>query len=98
MKAILTANKSPAAGQEPGEERTFTREELMRFNGDRGERKYVAYQGRVYDVSDCPRWRAEMHERMHFPGQDLTAEIADAPHADDVFERPCVRLVGRLVG
>jgi predicted heme/steroid binding protein len=37
-----------------------------------------------------------LHEGMHFPGQDLTTELSDAPHGEEVFSRPCVRLVGRL--
>lgn len=77
-------------------DRTITLAELRRSNGDLGRPKYVAYEGVVYDVSDCPRWRREMHERLHFPGQDLSAELAEAPHAADVFTRPCVRAVGRL--
>lgn len=70
--------------------------ELRRNNGDLGARKFVAYQGLVYDVTDCPRWRLDLHERQHFPGQDLTTELAEAPHKTDVFTRPCVKLVGRL--
>ena len=77
-------------------ERVLTLAELRRCNGDLGRPKYVAYNGLVYDVSDCPRWRREMHEHLHFPGQDLSVEIAQAPHKADVFTRPCVRLVGRL--
>ena len=76
--------------------RVVTLAELRRSNGDRGARKYVAYRGIVYDVSDCPRWRLELHERLHFAGQDLTDELADAPHAQEVFARPCVRVIGRL--
>jgi predicted heme/steroid binding protein len=70
--------------------------ELRRNNGERGSRKYIAYQGLVYDVSDCPRWSKELHERMHFSGLDLSGEMEDAPHKEDVFSRPCVILVGRL--
>ncbi len=71
--------------------------ELRRNNGERGARKYIAFRGLVYDVTDCPKWRPDMHEQLHFAGQDLTSELPDAPHAEDVFRRPCVRLVGRLV-
>jgi len=39
---------------------------------------------------------ADMHERLHFPGQDLTSELPDAPHKKDVFTRPCVKVVGKL--
>lgn len=70
--------------------------ELRRNSGDRGTPKWIAYQGIVYDVSDCPRWRRELHERLHFAGQDLTSELGDAPHAENVFTRPCVKTVGRL--
>ena len=75
---------------------TITTIELRRNNGDRGSRKWIAYDGIVYDVTECPKWQLELHERMHFPGQDLTSELPDAPHKEDVFSRPCVKMVGRL--
>jgi predicted heme/steroid binding protein len=74
----------------------ITEAELRRNMGERGSRKYVAYNGVVYDVTDCPKWRLDMHENLHFPGQDLTSELHDAPHAEDVFTRPCVKIVGKL--
>ncbi len=77
-------------------DRVVTLAELRRNNGDRGSRKWVAHRGLVYDVTDCPRWRLELHERLHFPGQDLTGEIQESPHKEDVFTRPCVKIVGRL--
>ena len=77
-------------------ETIVTEMELRRNNGDANTPKFVAYHGIVYDVSDCPRWRKEMHERLHFPGQDLSSELSDAPHKADVFTRPCVKIVGRL--
>jgi predicted heme/steroid binding protein len=78
-------------------EPTFTEGQLKRYNGERGARTYVAFQGVVYDVSDCPRWRTGLHEQMHFAGFDLSAEMPDAPHAAEVFTRPCVTRVGVLV-
>ena len=74
----------------------ITRAQLLRQNGDRGAEKWIAYNGIVYDVSDCPNWRSEMHRDLHFPGQDLSGEISDAPHAEEVFTRPCVKIVGTL--
>ena len=79
-------------------ERIITEMELRRNTGERGTRKWIAFEGMVYDVTDCPRWRADMHERLHFPGQDLTTELPDAPHKNDVFTRPCVKIVGKLQG
>ena len=77
-------------------EQIITETELRRNNGDRGSLKWVAFEGIVYDVTDCPKWRTEMHERLHFPGQDLTTELPDAPHKKGVFTRPCVKVIGRL--
>jgi predicted heme/steroid binding protein len=73
-----------------------TEMELRRNTGERSSRKFVAYNGIVYDVTDCPKWRLDMHENLHFPGQDLTGELPDAPHKADVFTRPCVKIVGKL--
>ncbi|NQU30974.1 MAG: cytochrome b5 [Anaerolineae bacterium] len=77
--------------------RMITLSELLRYNGDIQDEKWIAYDGIVYDVSDCPNWRKEMHRNLHFPGQDLSGEIADAPHDEDVFTRPCIKIVGSLV-
>jgi predicted heme/steroid binding protein len=77
-------------------EREITLAELRRCDGENGP-MYIAYQGVVYDVSDCPRWRRGLHENMHFPAQDLSGEMGEAPHAQDVLTRPCVRRVGVLV-
>jgi predicted heme/steroid binding protein len=70
--------------------------ELRRNTGERGTRKFIAYDGIVYDVTDCPKWRDDMHENLHFPGQDLSSELEEAPHAEDVFMRPCIKIVGKL--
>ena len=71
--------------------------QLRLYNGDDKDRMYVAYKGIVYDVTDCPKWRMGIHEGLHIPGQDLSAELDDqAPHAGGVFSHPCVKIVGRL--
>ena len=77
-------------------ERLITQSELRHSTGERGTRKFIAFEGIVYDVTDCPKWRTDLHEQLHFAGQDLTSELADAPHEQDVFSRPCVKIVGRL--
>jgi predicted heme/steroid binding protein len=70
--------------------------ELKRNTSERGSRKFIAHQGIVYDVTDCPKWRLDMHEWLHFPGQDLTSELPEAPHKEEVFKHDCVKIVGRL--
>ena len=77
-------------------DRIVTQMELRRSTGERGTRKLIAFEGVVYDVTDCPKWRLEMHEQLHFPGQDLSSDLPDAPHKEDVFSRPCVKIVGKL--
>lgn len=77
-------------------DRIVTQLELRRSTGERGTRKLIAFQGIVYDVTDCPKWRTDLHEQLHFPGQDLSSELPEAPHAEEVFSRPCVKVVGKL--
>ena len=77
-------------------DRIVTQMELKHNTGERGTLKFIAYRGIVYDVTDCPKWRADLHEQLHFPGQDLTGELPDAPHREDVFSRPCVKVIGKL--
>jgi predicted heme/steroid binding protein len=78
-------------------EKSFTENELRRYTGEDGGPMYIAYQGIVYDVSGCPKWRKGMHENLHYPGQDLSTELQDAPHQADVFTRPCVNRIGIFI-
>jgi predicted heme/steroid binding protein len=77
-------------------DRIVTQLELRRNTGERGTRMFVAHQGIVYDVTDCPRWKKGLHENLHFPGQDLTEELGESPHKERVFNHPCVIVVGKL--
>ena len=78
-------------------DRNITEAELRRNTGERGTRKFIAYEGIIYDVTDCPKWRLDLHENLHFPGQDLTTELPEAPHKEEVFSRPCVKAIGKLL-
>lgn len=86
-----------ASPETPGAEAQFTRQQLHQYTGERGRPLYIAYQGVVYDVTDCPKWRRGLHEGQHLPGQDLTDEMDDAPHTASVFDHDCVKRVGVLV-
>jgi len=61
--------------------------ELEKYDGLDGRPAYVAYAGRVYDVSDSKLWREGTHQRRHQAGADLTAALAGAPHAETVLAR-----------
>jgi len=65
----------------------FDADELARFNGENGSPIYVAYDGKVYDVSKSKLWRNGQHMKRHSAGGDLTADIQAAPHEGDVLER-----------
>ena len=77
-----------------GAARQFTRAELKAFNGSDGTLIYAAYRGKVYDVTTSPLWTEGQHFE-HFAGADLTDELPDAPHGEEVFENFLV--VGELV-
>ena len=55
-------------------------------NGVDHDSIWVAYKGKVYDVGMSRLWTNGKHYE-HWAGQDLTQELPDAPHTDEVFER-----------
>lgn len=60
-------------------ERGITEIELRRNTGERGSRKWIAYAGIVYDVTDCPKWRGDMHEcRNLLKQQNISGEYQGA--------------------
>jgi len=64
----------------------MTLEELSSYNGKDGNSAYVAYKGKVYDVSDSDMWKNGEHQGEHTAGVDLTEAMKYAPHSDSVFE------------
>lgn len=75
-------------------ERKFTSEELKQFDGRDGRPAYIAYKGKVYDVTESFLWINGDHQGQHEAGKDLTEEMALAPHGEETIER--VKLVGVL--
>jgi predicted heme/steroid binding protein/uncharacterized membrane protein len=65
----------------------FTSEELLGFNGKDGNPTYVAFKGKVYDVSKSRLWPKGLHMNRHASGKDLSPDISAAPHGTEVFER-----------
>ncbi|MBN2249133.1 MAG: hypothetical protein JW682_02210 [Campylobacterales bacterium] len=64
----------------------MTVDELKKYNGRSGAKAYVAYKNNIYDVTASPFWKEGEHEGVHFAGADLTAQLAGAPHGDEVFK------------
>ncbi len=74
--------------------RKFTVEELSRFTGRDGAPAYIAFRGKVYDVTASYHWRGGKHQVLHDAGSDLTEELERAPHGEDLLAR--VPVIGEL--
>jgi len=71
----------------------YTKNQLALRNGQDKPEIWVAYQGLIYDVSKSRLWKNGKHYE-HWAGQDLTEELADAPHTEKVFEK--FEIIGKL--
>jgi predicted heme/steroid binding protein len=76
-------------------ERAFTLEDLKQYDGRQGKPAYIAYKGKVYDVTDSPLWLDGDHQGLHEAGKDLTAEMSEAPHGEETLAN--MKIVGVLV-
>lgn len=65
--------------------KTFDEAELKNYDGSNPANPiYIAYKGKVYDVTTSPLFIDGMHFE-HYAGCDLTEYMADAPHGDEVM-------------
>jgi predicted heme/steroid binding protein len=76
--------------------RRFTRKELAQYHGKDGAPAFIAYEGKVYDVSRSFLWQDGRHQVLHMAGVDLTAGLDQAPHGADLLER--FPVIGMLDG
>lgn len=72
----------------------FSLSELSKYNGKENMPVYIAYKGKVYDVSNSFLWKGGKHQAMHETGKDLTDALEEAPHGPDLLEK--VPVVGIL--
>ncbi|MDW7695382.1 cytochrome b5 domain-containing protein [Flammeovirgaceae bacterium SG7u.111] len=72
----------------------YTVQQLALRNGNDRDEIWCAYQGVIYDVTDSRLWRNGKHYE-HWAGQDLTEELGDAPHNENVFDK--FEIVGILI-
>jgi predicted heme/steroid binding protein len=72
----------------------YTRNQLALRNGQDKLEIWVAYKGLIYDVTNSRLWKNGKHYE-HWAGQDLTDELGDAPHNENVFDK--FAIVGKLI-
>jgi predicted heme/steroid binding protein len=72
----------------------ITLTQLSLRNGQDKPEVWIAYRGFVYEVTASRLWRQGKHYE-HWAGQDLTDELPDAPHTDEVFSR--FKVIGTLL-
>jgi predicted heme/steroid binding protein len=72
----------------------YTRAQLALRNGNDREEIWCAYNGFIYELNKSRLWRNGKHYE-HWAGQDLTEEMSDAPHTENVFDK--FHIVGRLI-
>ena len=64
----------------------YTKSQLALRNGQDKEDVWCAYKGKIYDVKKSRLWKNGKHYE-HWAGQDLTEELASAPHTNKVFDK-----------
>jgi predicted heme/steroid binding protein len=64
----------------------YTPAQLALRNGHDKPEVWIAYRGKIYDVTHSRLWNSGKHYE-HWAGQDLTDELKEAPHTEKVFDR-----------
>ncbi len=78
-KTDSAATEAPTVSQTDPLELTL--EELKSYNGQNNMPAYIAYEGKIYDVSNIPEWAAGKHNG-NTAGIDVTERIKNAPHGN----------------
>ncbi len=85
ISLVACSSDTPAEEQQDAE-LVLTLEELSEFDGQDGNRAYVAVDGVIYDVTDSEHWENGAHKGFT-AGKDLTKEIKeDSPHGISKLE------------
>ena len=63
---------------------TFTVAQLAQFNGQNGNKAYVAIDGKVYDVTNNSKWKNGTHQGLN-AGFDLSTAINQSPHGKGIL-------------
>ena len=72
----------------------FTLDELAVYNGQNGQKGYIAVDGVIYDVSQV--FPNGMHQGVHLAGTDATSAFEASPHARSILNS--LKIIGSLDG
>lgn len=72
----------------------YSKNQLALRNGQDKPEIWCAFKGLIYDVSKSRLWKNGKHYE-HWAGQDLTKELQDAPHNENVFDK--FEIIGKLI-
>lgn len=87
--------KTEVSDENAEQTKTYTIEELAKYDGKDGNPAYIAIDGKVYDMSDVPQWRNGLHAGSFQAGKDYTSELKQsAPHG--VSKMNGIKVVGTL--
>jgi len=67
---------------------TYTSNELLKYCGENGFPAYIAYNGKVYDVSHSFLWAEGKHQMSHWAGEELTESYERSPHSFENLLEP----------
>jgi predicted heme/steroid binding protein len=56
--------------------------DFQHYNGKDEKPAYIAYKGKIYDVSENKHWKNVVHMNNHKAGEDLTDALSAAPHGE----------------
>ena len=84
--ASATASDTAASPTATAALKTFTADELAKYDGQNGNPAYIAVNGMVYDVTAVPQWQNGSHFGRFQAGRDLSEEIKLSPHGVSKLE------------
>jgi predicted heme/steroid binding protein len=90
---VLVIGLTGCAGKSTTGTQTFTVAQLAQYNGQNGNKAYVAIDGKVYDVTNNQAWRNGTHHSLQ-AGVDLSVAITQSPHGKSILNN--LTIVGTL--